>query len=397
MPNRCDTNWAFDSRTVHHPSPSLRHEPVATPIYQSTTFRAVEAASVAGHSLEINPTTFYSRYGNPTTEVLEKVVADLEGGDRALAFASGMAAVSTTLFALLRPGDHVVAGNSLYTATTKLLSRDFQENGIEVDFVDPTDSDSFGRASRPNTRLFYLETPSNPMMVITDLSSVCEIAKDRGIVTVVDNTFATPYNQRPISYGANVVIHSATKYLAGHSDVTAGCVVCGTERAESIWMKRTLLGGMIDPFAAWLVLRGIKTLSVRMERHNRNAQALAEMLASHPAVCRVLYPGLSTHPQHALAAHQMSGFGGMLSFELFGGRRAGVRLVESTRLAVLAVSLGGVETLIEHPASMSHSLLDDDELRNSGIPPGLIRLSVGIENSADLAADLQQAVDRSAE
>ncbi len=393
MPRQAEAHWSFDTRAVHHPAPNVPLQPVATPVYQTSTFRATEADAVARHSLEISPATFYTRYGNPTVEVLEKVVADLEGGDRALSFASGMAAISTTLLTLLKPGDHVVAGNSLYTATAKLLSHDFQELGVKVDFVDATDPGAFAGAVRPETRLFYLETPSNPMMLLTDLAAVCQIAKAHGILSLVDNTFATSYNQRPLSLGADVVLHSATKYLGGHSDVLAGCTVCGSEVAEALWLKRTLLGGTLDPFAAWLVLRGIKTLAVRMERHNRNALAIAQVLESHQAVSRVLYPGLPSHSQHELAARQMTGYGGMLSFELRDGREAGVRFVESTRLAVLTVSLGGVETLVEHPASMSHSLLSDDELRRAGIPPGLIRLSVGIEHPDDLIADLQQALD----
>jgi len=396
MPEREGSRWSFDTRTVHHPAAEVRLQPVVTPVYQTSTFGAQEAEAVARHSQEVNPATFYTRYGNPTIEVLEKVVADLEGGARALGFASGMAAISTTLLALLKPGDHVVAGNSLYTATTKLLTRDFQELGVKVDFVDPTDADAFARTVRPATRVFYVETPSNPLMHLTDLAAICRIAREHGILTLVDNTFATSYNQRPLTLGADVVLHSATKYLAGHSDVLAGCVVCGDEVFEAIWLKRTLLGGVLDPFAAWLVLRGIKTLAVRMERHNQNALAIARAIESHRGVSRVLYPGLTSHPQHPLAARQMSGFGGMLSFELAEGRPAGVRLVESTRLAKLAVSLGSVETLIEHPASMSHSLLKDEELRQAGIPPGLIRLSVGIENAADLIADLRQALDKSA-
>ena len=386
-------SWSLDTRAVHHPAPSLTLHPVATPVYQTSTFRATEADAVARHSLEISPSTFYTRYGNPTIEVLERVMADLEGGERALCFASGMAAISTTLLALLKPGDHVVAGNSLYTATTKLLANDFQSLGVNVDFVDATDSDAFARAIRPETRLFYVETPSNPMMLLTDLAAVCQIGKPRGILTLADNTFATPCNQRPLLLGADMVLHSATKYLGGHSDVVAGCVVCGKEIADAIWRKRTLLGGSLDPFAAWLVLRGIKTLAVRMERHNQNALAVARAIESHPAVSRVLHPGLPSHPQHELATRQMSGYGGMLSFELHHGRAAGARFVESTRLAVLAVSLGGVETLVEHPASMSHSLLSDEELQKAGIPPGLIRLSVGIESADDLIADLRQALD----
>ena len=384
--------WAFATRTVHHPQAEAPSPPVAAPLYQTSTFRASEAATIARYAGQIQPPAFYTRWGNPTTEVWEKVMADLEGGEKCLAFASGMAAVSTTLLGLLAPGDHVVAGASLYTATTKVLSADLPELGIAADFVDPTDSEAFARAVRDNTRMFYLETPTNPTMLLTDLAAVCQLGMEMGILIVVDNTFATPYNQRPLAAGADVVIHSATKYLSGHSDVIGGCLVTDTESAERLWHKRTMLGGCLDPFAAWLLLRGMKTLAVRMERHNRNALAVARALESHGAVSRVIYPGLPGHPQHELAARQMTGFGGMVAFELSGGRAAGVRLVESTRLALLAVSLGGVETLIEHPASMSHAPLSDEQLQRAGIPPGLIRLSVGIEDPDDLIADLQQAL-----
>lgn len=229
-------------------------------------------------------------------------------------------------------------------------------------------------------------------MQLTDLASVCRIARDRGIATIVDNTFATPVNQRPLTLGADVVIHSGTKYLGGHSDVLGGCAVTDATTAQRLWHKRTLLGGTLDPFAAWLLLRGAKTLALRVERQNQNALAVARALESDSAVARVYYPGLECHPQHELAKRQMTGFGGMLSVELTGGRSAGARFVESTRLALLAVSLGGVETLVEHPASMSHALLSDQELQQAGIPPGLIRMSIGIEDPDDLIADFRQAL-----
>jgi len=386
--------WSFATRTVHHPPADAPSRPVATPLYQSSTFRAADAATIAQYARQIQPPTYYTRWGNPTVEVWEKVMADLEGGEKCLAFASGMAAISTVLLGLLEPGDHVVAGSSLYAGTASLLSSELPAAGVSVDFVDATDSEAFARAARHKTRMFYLESPTNPTLALCDLAAVCHLGIEMGIVTVVDNTFATPYNQRPLALGADVVIHSATKYLSGHSDVIGGCAVTDAETAERLWHKRTLLGGTLDPFAAWLLLRGLKTLALRMEAHNRNALAVAEALESHPAVARVMYPGLPSHPQHALAVRQMTGFGGMVSFELAGGRAAGVKLVESTRLAVLAVSLGSVETLIEHPASMSHAPLSDEQLRQSGIPPGLIRLSVGIEDPDDLIADLLQALEK---
>jgi len=389
-----DKNWTFATRTVHHPAVEAPSHPVATPLYQTSTFRAADAATIARYVEQKQPPAFYTRWGNPTTAVWEKVMADLEGGERCLAFSSGMAAVSTTLLALLQPGDHVVAGASLYTATTEVLSADMAELGVSVDFVDPTDAEAFARAAGKQTRMFYIETPSNPTMRLTDLKAVCRIADEMGIVAVVDNTFASPYNQKPLAAGADVVIHSATKYLSGHTDVVGGCVISDVETAERLWHKRTMLGGSIDPFAAWLLLRGVKTLALRMEKHNANAMTVARAVESHAAVVRVMYPGLQSHPQHELAGRQMTGFGGMVSFELAGGRTAGVRLVESTRLAILAVSLGGVETLIEHPASMSHAPLNNEQLQRADIPPGLIRLSVGIEDAQDLIADLRQALDR---
>ncbi|HYW81151.1 MAG TPA: aminotransferase class I/II-fold pyridoxal phosphate-dependent enzyme [Thermoguttaceae bacterium] len=392
MPHPKRRDWSFATRTVHHPAAEVPSAPLATPLYQTSTFRTNDSATMAGYAEQIQPQAFYSRWGNPTVEVWEKVVADLEGGQRCLAFSSGMAAVSTTLLGLLSPGDHVVAAESLYTATTEVLSKDLPALGIEVDFVDPTDADAFARAATERTRLFYVESPTNPMMLLTDLEAVAAIAKQRGILTVVDNTFASPYNQKPLAAGADVVLHSATKYLSGHTDVVAGCVITNTELVERLWHKRTMLGGCLDPFAAWLLLRGMKTLALRMRQHNANAMAIATMLQSHGAVTQVMYPGLPSHPQHELACRQMSGFGGMVAFEVAGGRRAGGQLVESTQLAVLAVSLGGVETLIEHPATMSHTRLTDDQLRRAGIPPGLIRLSVGIEDADDLIADLQQAL-----
>ena len=387
-------NWSLATRTVHQPEVYSPSPPVAAPLYQSSTFRVADAETVARYAQEIRPPAFYTRWGNPTTEAWEKLIAELEGGQQALAFASGMAAVSTTLLGLLAPGDHVVAGASLYTATTKLLSTDLPKLGIEVDFVDPTDTSALAAAVRESTRMIYLETPTNPTMRLTDLAAVGRFARGRNVTTVVDNTFASTYNQRPLALGADVVLHSATKYLAGHSDVVAGCVVTDEERAQRLWQKRTLLGGSLDPFAAWLLLRGMKTYALRMQRHNHNAAVMAEALERHPAVRRVIYPGLKSHPQYELASRQMSGPGGMVAFELAGGRPAGIRLVESTELALLAVSLGGVETLIEHPASMSHAVLSDEQLQRSGIPPGLVRLSVGIEDADDLVADLDQALSR---
>lgn len=380
------------TRAVHHPDAHCEATPVSAPIYQSATFRLPDVETGARYSETQQPESYYSRWGNPTVQVWEKVVADLEGAERGIAFSSGMAAISTTLFALLRPGDHVVASPSLYAATTEILNRELRQFGVESTFVDPTDPNNFHSAVRPNTKLIYLESPDNPRLLLTDMAAVAQFARSKGILTVADNTFASPYNQRPLEWGVDIVLHSATKYLSGHSDVVAGIVVTRNELAQRIWRMQKLLGGCLDPHAAWLLLRGAKTLAIRVERSNENAMTVARALEEHPQVASVVYPGLPSHPQHELARKQMHGYGGMVSFEVRGGRDAGIRFVQKTKLAVLGVSLGGVETLIEHPASMTHAPLTDEELQKTGISPGLIRLSVGIEDAGDLIADLNQAL-----
>lgn len=380
------------TRTIHHSWVDCESIPVSFPIYQAATFQLADVQTGARYAGTQQPESYYTRWGNPTVQVWEKVVADLEGGERGIAFSSGMAAISTTLFALLRPGDHVVASQSLYAATTEILNRDLREFGVETTFVDPTRPEQFLDATTSKTKLIYMESPDNPGLLLTDIEAVARVAKTRGILTIADNTFCSPYNQRPLELGVDIVVHSATKYLSGHSDVVAGVVVTSNDLAAKIWRMQKLLGGCLDPHAAWLLLRGAKTLAVRVERSNDNAMAVARALEAHPKVERVMYPGLESHPQHELARRQMHGFGGMISFEVRGGREAGIRFVQSTRIAVLAVSLGGVETLIEHPASMTHATLSDDELRSAGVSPGLIRLSVGIEDADDLIDDLTTAL-----
>jgi methionine-gamma-lyase len=384
--------WSESTRVVHHPAARAAADAIATPIFQSATFRAERAEQLAAFAEQTHPASFYTRWGNPTVDVLERVLAGLEGGESALAFASGMAAISTTVMSFVAASDHVVAGNSLYSGTTELLGRDLRKLGVEVDFVDASDPAAFERATRPTTRLYYLETPDNPNMVLTDIAAVSALARARGIRTVVDNTLPSPLGQKPLALGADAVVHSATKSLAGHSDVMAGCVVTSTAIAESIWLKQKVLGGCLDPHAAALVLRGVKTLDLRTQRQTESALELARRLAEHPAVERVRHPGHASHPQHELARRQMKRYGGTFSFEVKGGRAGGLRMVESTRLIALAVSLGGVESLIQHPASMTHAPLTEDELRRAGIAPGLVRLSVGIEDVEDLWSDLEQAL-----
>lgn len=381
------------TRVVHHPALQCEATPLVTPLVMSSAFRLESARQASELSGATHPSSFYSRWGNPTVEVLERLLADLEFGECGLAFASGMAAISTTLLSLLEPGDHLVAGGSLYSATLALLTHDLSARGVEVSLVDPTRPDNIAAAVRDRTRMVYIESPDNPTLRLTDIEAAVTAARRVAAFTVVDNTFATPCNQNPLQLGADVVIHSATKALAGHTDVVAGVVVGSADTLQRIWRQQIRLGGCIDPHAAWLVLRGIKTLALRVERQTANAAALAERLERHSAVARVGYPGLPSHPQHELARRQMHGFGSMIALELE-NRESARRFAEGLDWIPLAVSLGGVETLVQHPASMTHAKLTDAELQRAGITPGLIRLSVGIEDVADLGRELHRALDR---
>ncbi|HEV8595149.1 MAG TPA: aminotransferase class I/II-fold pyridoxal phosphate-dependent enzyme, partial [Thermoplasmata archaeon] len=332
---------------------------------------------------------------NPTTRVLEESIAELEGGAKAIATGSGMGAISSAILAAVSKGDRVVAGKSLYSATTEMFTRVLPRFGVETTFVDPRKRGAFRDAVTKKTTLVYVETPANPTMDLTDLREAAEAGHSVGALVYADNTFATPMNQRPIEHGLDVVLHSATKYLGGHHDVTAGVIVAKTEELwERLWYTYKILGPTLGPIDAYLVRRGMRTLPQRVRQQNASAQALAEFLEDHAQVERVHYPGLKTFPQHALAKKQMDGFGGMLSFEIKGGRAAGVRFVESVQVATLAVSLGGTETLVQHPASMTHGPLTDEERKVSGISEGLIRVSVGLEHVDDLIADFAQALKR---
>lgn len=364
------------------------------PIEQSATWGLETAAEGAELSRATAPTRFYSRWGNPTVRRVETAVAQLEGAEAALATASGMGAIASALFHVARSTEHVVAQRSLYTATTEIMGRFYDDLGLSTTFVPGTDTDAFQEVITPETGLVYLETPSNPLLEISDIQAISEIAQDQDVPVFVDNTFASPLNQRPLELGATLSLHSATKYLSGHSDVTGG-VLCGPEAwVEDIWSTYKLLGPSLAPHDAFLIHRGLKTLALRIERHNENALALAERLAEHPTIERVYHPGLKDHPGHDVAAAQMDGFGGMLSFEVTGGREAGRTVMESVEVCTLGVSLGGVETLIQHPASMTHAPLTAEELEAAGIPQGLIRLSVGVEHAEDLWEDLSTALDR---
>ncbi len=367
---------------------------VSAPIYQSATFAFETPEEIAAAMAAQAHPQFYGRYATPNTKQVELTVAALEQGEAALAVASGMAAVSLVFFTFLKQGDHVVAQTTHYPSSTKVLEQKLAEYGVATTFVDQTDPAAFAAAIRPNTRLIYVETPANPVLRLTDLTAVAAIARAHHILTATDNTFATPYNQRPLTLGIDIVLHSATKYLAGHSDVVAGVVVGKAEHIAAMWHTHVMLGAVLHPMEAWLLERGLKTFDLRMERHNRNAQAVAEFLARHTAVREVYYPGLPAHPQHDLARRQMpGGYSGMVCFDLKGERAAGYQLLQRLKLIKLAVSLGGVHSLITHAASTISAILKDDEaITASGVQPGLVRFSVGLEDPADLIADLAQAL-----
>ncbi|MFE5586562.1 trans-sulfuration enzyme family protein [Kitasatospora sp. NPDC056531] len=384
-----------ESRIVHPPlAESVGSRPMGIPLHQSHLFAFDTSDELVRAFAGPGEAFFYNRFGNPTVRSLETAVADLERGAAAVATASGMGAINTVLLALLRSGDHVVAQRSLYGGTFAMLADLARRWGVEVTHVAGDDPGEVEAALRPNTRLLHLETVSNPTTRVTDLPGLIGVAKRAGVVSVVDNTFATPLLCRPIEHGADVVIHSATKYLGGHSDVLAGIAVfADAELHRKVWQFATELGASADPFAAWLTLRGLQTLALRVRRHCDTALDLATRLAAHPAVSAVHYPGLPTHPDHDLARGLLpAGHGGVLAFDLSGGREAARTFTESVRLASLAPSLGGVHTLVLHPASTSHRQLSDDELAAAGIGAGTVRVSVGIEHPEDLWADVEQAL-----
>jgi len=367
---------------------------VAAPIYETSVFAFTSTQQLIDAVSEKTGRDVYTRWSNPTVTMAERKISELEGTEDCAVFSSGMAAISTAIINLVSPGDHIVSTRDLYGGTVELLSNLLARFGVQTTFVEATDMDEIESAVRDNTRLFFMESPTNPTLKLVDLSKVVETAKKNGAKVLVDNTFATPYNQQPLRLGCSVVLHSATKYLAGHNDVTAGAAAGPKELIEPMKKLRRILGGVLDPHAAWLMLRGMKTLALRMERHNQNGQKIAEYLQSHPKVERVYYPGLSTHPQHSLAKRQMKGFGGVLSFELKGDLNHAVRFVDSLKLALIGASLGGTETLISQPSTASHYFMNPEERRKAGIADSLIRLSLGIEDADDVISDLAQAFEK---
>ena len=379
----------FETKAIHDgQQPEALTGAVAVPVYQTSTYQQDGIG---------RPRAFeYSRTGNPTRQALEEALASLEGGAHGLAFASGVAA-TTAVLQLLGPGDHVVAGDDLYGGTYRLLEKVYRPWGVQVDYADSASPAAFAAALRPNTRLIWVETPTNPLLKLVDVAAVAKVAQRAGALLAVDNTFASPYFQRPLELGADLVVHSTTKYLGGHSDVVGGAVVSRRDDLhEKLQFYQNAAGAIPGPWDSWLVLRGLKTLAVRMREHERNAQHLAKILEDHPAVERVFYPGLASHPQHELARRQMSGFGGMLSLELKGGFAAVERFVARLKVFTLGESLGGVESLACYPPRMTHASLPPEERQRRGIRDNLVRLSVGIEHVKDLEADLLGALARPA-
>ena len=363
------------------------------PIYQSSTFAFKSAEDGAALFLGEKEGYVYTRLGNPTQAAFEKEMAFLEGGEAALAFGSGMAAISSIIFSLCASGDNFISSDTLYGGTHNLFADRLPKYKIEAREVNALDLSNIENAIDEKTRLIYIETPANPTLSIIDIKACSKLAAEKNIPLVIDNTFSTPYFQRPLKLGADIVVHSATKYIGGHGDTVAGIVIGKKDYINELRAEYLRdFGGIISPLNAWLLVRGLKTLAIRMERHQENALQLSKYLSFHPKVEKVYYPGLSTHPNHELAKKQMSGFGGMISFEVKGGRKAGQKLMNRVKLFTLAVSLGDVDSLIEHPASMTHSTYSAEDLLKVGIPENLVRISVGIEDPSDLIEDLSQAL-----
>jgi cystathionine beta-lyase/cystathionine gamma-synthase len=381
-----NNNMGFATTAIHTGSePDASTGAVTVPIYQTSTY--------AQESLGKNKGYEYARTQNPTRSAVERNIAALEGGRFGFAFASGMAAIDATL-RLVKAGEHVVVSDNTYGGTARLFNRILANYNLEFDYVDTSEPLNVEVAIKPNTKMVFVETPTNPIMTVTDLKEVSEIAHRAGARVVCDNTFMSPYLQRPLEFGVDIVVHSTTKYLNGHSDGVGGVVVLNDEEdANWIGFVQNSAGAILSPFDSWLVLRGTKTLALRMEQHDKTGRAVAAFLEEHPKVKKVYYPGSASHPQHALARRQQHGFGGMVSFDV-GSLAAARTVLESVKLCTLAESLGGVETLISHPATMTHASVDEAKRQRLGITDGLVRISVGIEDTDDIIADLDQALDK---
>jgi methionine-gamma-lyase len=385
----------FDTKLVHAGDPDDVYGSAVTPIYQTSTFAFKNAQHGADLFKGIEHGYIYSRLGNPTIEALENKLAALEGGFGGIALASGMAAVTTCYTALLSQGDHMIGTSAVYGPSRGVMESVFKSFGISSSFINTSDLEAIRKTIRPETKLLYLETPANPTMQLTDIAAASEIAHQYGITVVVDNTFSSPYLQKPLELGADVVLHSLTKFINGHADIVGGALIAKDELMYNTLHKTmTMMGGNMDPHQAYMVSRGAKTLSIRMERAQKNAQAVAAYLENHPKIAWVNYPGLESFAQRDLAQRQMRGPGSMISFGVKGGYQAGVQLMNQVKLALLAVSLGGVETLIQHPASMTHAGISEKDRLEGGITDDLVRFSVGIEDVEDLIEDLNQALNK---
>ena len=366
---------------------------VITPIFQTSTYFFPTDDPSTWEGEVPDGTYIYARYGNPTERAVTDKLARMEGTEMGVLFSSGMASISTTLLTYLNGGDHMVSVEDVYGGSFDLMRNTFPRMGIDVSFVDSTDTDRIVDSITGRTKVVYLESPTNPLLKIVDVPTVVKAAHEKGTMVVMDNTFATPVNQNPVSMGVDLIIHSCTKYLNGHSDVLAGAVVGPAEKMDAIWNQRIVLGGAPDPFAAFLLLRGMRTLVVRMRKHSENGMAVAEFLEDHPLVDRVHYPGLKSHPQHSLASRLLRDYGGMVSFEVKGSRKDAEKVMRSFRLFAMATSLGGVESLVSMPLNSSHHALSPDDRARMGVRDQLLRLSVGIEDEEDLKADLDGALD----
>ncbi|MCD6414682.1 MAG: aminotransferase class I/II-fold pyridoxal phosphate-dependent enzyme [Candidatus Diapherotrites archaeon] len=385
----------FDSKAIHAGESKGEHkDAVVVPIYQTSNFSFPSVEEAEARFQLKKQGYVYTRGRNPTVEVLEKKMAELEGGDKAIALSSGMAAISTLALSLLKKGDHALCSDVVYRSTWELFHDLLPKFGVETSLVDTSNPELVKNALKPNTKLIFIETPCNPTMKLSDIQALAKLAHEHNALLVVDNTFMTPYFQKPLKLGADIVVHSMTKFLNGHSDALGGVIVCPEKLHAQLWEDLCIIGGTLDPFAAWLILRGMKTLGVRMKKHEENALRMAKFLESHPKVLAVNYPGLESFPQHKLAEKQMSGFGGMISFRVKGGEKAARKLVNNVKLVTLGVSLGGVESLIEHSTTMVHSSMSREEQESVGITPDLIRISVGLEDADDLIADLKQALSK---
>jgi methionine-gamma-lyase len=386
-------NAGFHTRLIHAGHKKDPLGSVTTPIYQTSTFAFENAQHGAECFAGTSNGYIYTRLGNPTIRAFEEAMASLEGGFGGIAVASGMAAVTTMYMTYLGAGSHIVSSAAVYGPSRNVLEKHFSRFGVEATFLDTSKTELVEAAIRPNTKVIFIETPANPTIAITDIAACSEIARKHGIKLVVDNTFCSPYLQRPLELGADVVLHSITKFINGHADVVGGVLVCKTEEDYKLmYPVMTNMGPNMDPHQAYLVSRGLKTLAIRIERAQENAMQVARYLESHPKIAWVLYPGLESHPQHELAKRQMKGFGALMSFGVKGGLEAGRKIMDNVQLATLAVSLGGIETLIQHPASMTHAKMSKEAKQSAGITDELVRYSVGIEDIEDLIEDLEQAL-----